>query len=97
MLVIDILVMCALTSVSPYYDCDNTWEIWLLESEYACGTSYGCIDYNQNFVGHHVIKLSYKHLDYILPDGDTLLQHELKHGICECDNDPWSKYNNIQG
>ena len=88
--------MCALTSVSPFYDCDSTWEIHLVDTEYACRTSYGCIAYNQDYIiGQHVIILSKNHLDYRLQDGTPLLWHELQHAICVCDNDSWSKYNNF--
>ncbi len=91
--ILNILSICALTSVSPYYDCSNTWEIHLIEDDYACRTSYGCVSYNQDFIlGHHIITISAQHLDYKLPNGDSLLWHELKHAICECDNDIWSKY-----
>jgi len=90
---IEIILLCSLLSVSPYYDCNNTWEIHLIEEEYACRTSYGCISYNQDFIlGKTVITISKQHLDYKLPDGTPLLWHELQHAICTCDNDPWSKY-----
>ncbi len=94
--VINILSICALTSVSPYYDCSNTWEIWIYSDYPDCHADFrsrACVWYNQDsIIGHHIIKISKDHLRDVLPNGETILQHELNHAICECDNDVWSKY-----
>ena len=93
---IEILFICSLTAFAPYYDCDSTWEIWIYDDYPHCLQDFrsrACVWYNQDFIiGHHVIKISKNHLQDVLPNGETILQHELNHAICVCDNDPWSKY-----
>jgi len=84
--ILEIITMCSLTQFAPYYDCDNTWEIWLVEEDYpyCSNESLACIWYNQKELGNHIIKIPQSRLDYVNPQGEGILWHELRHGICEC-------------
>ncbi len=89
-----VLTICALTFASPYYDCNENWDIYLHdEKALKCGrpepTSLGCATYNTPFKDDKIDLVS----DYTERDGkhspklkhNDILWHELLHQMCECD------------
>ena len=85
-MLLEILTMCSLISVSPFYDCSEKWEIRLY-SEYPtiqCNNhdqhlvSLGCAHLDRNII--HIINDS----DYRDEFGQTILTHELRHLKCKC-------------
>jgi len=94
-----VLTICALTFASPYYDCNENWDINIHDDELLkCGreeaSSLGCATYYLFSKGDKRIDIV---SDYPERDGkhtpklkhEDILWHELIHLICECD---WHEY-----
>jgi len=85
-MLLEIMTICSLISVAPYYDCSDKWEIRLYDEPPAiqCNNldnfyvKLGCANINRGII--HVIDFP-EHRDQL---GQTILQHELKHMICQC-------------
>ena len=91
-----ILTICALTFASPYYDCNENWDIYLHDEELVkCGggEALGCATYYRVFGNDKIDLVS----DYPEREGlhspklkhNNILWHELLHQMCECD---WHEY-----
>lgn len=93
-----VLTICALTFASPYYDCNENWDIILHDEEnLKCGRpepkSLGCATYHIPFIDDKIDIVS----DYSERTGthtpklkhEDILWHELLHLMCECD---WHEY-----
>ena len=91
-----VLTICALTFASPYYDCNENWDIYLHDTELIeCGGRevLGCATFNRLFENNKIDIVS----DYPIRDGlhtpklkhEDILWHELLHQMCSCD---WHTY-----
>ena len=84
-MLLEILTICSLVAISPYYDCSESWEI-LLYNDFPviqCNVdeelvSLGCTRIESKTI--HVIDFPEYTDDY----GHTILQHELQHLQCKC-------------
>lgn len=86
-MLLEILTMCSLISVSPFYDCSDQWEIWI----YSGPPMIQCNDNDEFYVtlacanlDRSIIHMVYfpEHRDEF---GQTILEHELRHLECNCD------------
>ena len=92
-----VLTICALTLASPYYDCNENWDINVHDTEYIdCGRGeeiLGCATFYRVFENDKIDIVS----DYSERKGEhtpklkheDILWHELIHLMCECD---WHEY-----
>ena len=79
--------MCSLISVSPYYDCSESWEIRIYNQppEIQCNNqdsffvSLACANIKRDII--HMVYFP-EHVDEF---GQTILEHELRHLKCKCD------------
>lgn len=86
-MLLEILTMCSLITVSPFYDCSETWEIRMYDTppNIQCNNndpayhSFGCAKLLTKTI--HVVDFS-EHKDRF---GMTVLEHELEHLKCKCD------------
>jgi hypothetical protein len=94
-MIIETFLICALTTVAPYYDCGEMWEINMHDTKYLskilCDSEsdfvIGCAMYSSNdFINK--IKPPRIHLGldtrYIDEFGQNNLQHEVRHVQCRC-------------
>jgi len=84
--ILELIMICSLTNSAPYYDCSNQWEIWIVEDDtlHCMTEAMACGWFNQRYIGNHIFKIPIGNLDYVNRDGETILWHELRHGLCEC-------------
>jgi len=95
-MLIESFLICALTMVSPFYDCDQKWDIEIYD-DYdlgkikVCpngigGTTIACAVYMDDpiwdIISNPKIKLGSS--NYIDEWGMNSLQHEIKHIQCRC-------------
>ncbi len=92
-----VLTICALTFASPYYDCNENWDINVHDTENIdCGVSkevLGCASYDRLF-GNDKIDLVQNYFEIAgihTPKlkHESILLHELLHLTCKCD---WHEY-----
>jgi hypothetical protein len=85
-MLLEIMTICSLISVSPYYDCSEKWEIMI----YSQPPMIECNNYDQFYVSFGCTKLDQKVIHMVhFPEhrdkfGYSILQHELKHMSCKC-------------
>lgn len=85
-MLLEILTICSLMSVSPFYDCSESWEIRLYDTppNIQCNNSdsrfdsFGCAKLQTNTI--HLVDFPERHDD----SGKTILEHELEHLHCQC-------------
>ncbi len=91
-MILEVLVICSLTTTSPFYDCSETWEIYLHDTgdmrpfcEYNLdrGTGEGCHKWDGKTNQQIHIALDKQHLKDVWKQ--TVLYHEIKHAMCKCD------------
>ena len=86
LMLLEILTICSLVSVSPFYDCSESWEIRLYDTppNIQCNNSdsqfhsFGCAKLQTNTI--HLVDFP-EHFDNF---GNTILEHELEHLRCKC-------------
>ncbi len=86
-MLLEILTICSLIAISPYYDCSESWEILLYDDfpVIQCNNvdeelvSLGCTKMEHNTI--HMIDFS----EFKDERGQTILEHELRHLQCKCD------------
>ena len=102
-MLIEILVICALTQTSPFYDCSSHWEIQIYDTDFIsdeCGyigknhKITGCAIYSNGTEDKYSVKPVIKVGTWKGKDiwGMSSLEHELKHVKCKC---VWAGHNNI--
>ncbi len=95
-----IITICALTMLSPYYDCSEKWNIVIYEEEYDhipdTENAIGTAMYHSPFGKE--IELVYNHQtakglhDHMLKGGGVLW-HEVLHMYCGCN---WHEYWDVE-
>ena len=92
-MLLETLVICALTLNSPFYDCSQEWTIFMwdtmAESKKHCvkwGTT-SCADYNleANPPIYGIINIAMNDLDWVDDCEHTLLLHEINHILYQDD------------
>ena len=86
-MLLEILTICSLVSVSPFYDCSDKWEIRVYSElpEIQCNDNdvyyvkLACANIKRDVI--HMVNAP----DFRDEFGQTILQHELKHLSCKCD------------
>ena len=77
-MILEIILMCALTDVEPFYDCDEEWKIYLHDND----ASQVCIKYRTPACSEWEPPIIHINLNQPLwydVCGQTLLMHELNH------------------
>jgi len=80
-MILEILVICALTDVEPFYDCNEKWTIYLHEYD----AINACMKHDFRSKACAVWEPPAIHINAYTPDtwkdkcGDVLLIHELNH------------------
>jgi hypothetical protein len=98
-MLLETMMICALTMTAPYYDCDRPmWEVNLYDDRYLgegiCpnweeGVKIaGCAIYllvpDYDFIVHPVINISMPSRHYVDEWGMGVLEHEIRHIKCRC-------------
>jgi hypothetical protein len=85
-MLLEVMTICSLISISPYYDCSQEWEIRI----YSQPPNIQCNNYDEFYASFGCTKLDTKTIHMVLfPQhrdkfGQTILEHELRHLRCEC-------------
>ena len=77
-MIMEIILMCALTDVKPFYDCDEAWTINLYDND---AWKY-CTEFNSNACAYWeppIIHISLNQKLWYDICGNTTLWHELNH------------------
>lgn len=85
-MLLEILTICSLVTVSPFYDCSESWQIHIynVPPNVQCNNSdtrfhsFGCAKLGTNTI--HMVDFA-EHRDHY---GMTILEHELEHLRCKC-------------
>jgi len=85
-MLLEVMTICSLISVFPYYDCSEKWEVRI----YSEPPMIQCNNNDQLYVSFGCAKLDQKviHMVYFPEHRDkfgySILQHELMHMSCKC-------------
>ena len=85
-MLLEIMTICSLVAVSPFYDCSEEWEIRV----YSTPPTIQCNDHEDKYRTLACANLDRDIIHMLnLPDkkdefGQTILQHELRHLMCRC-------------
>ena len=86
-MLLEIMTICSLISVSPFYDCSEEWEIRI----YSLPPMIQCNDYAEFYVTLACANLDREVIHMVqFPQhkdefGQSILEHELRHLSCKCD------------
>lgn len=92
---IEILIICSLINVDPYYDCSQEWEIHIYWDNFhmteICGESsngipLGCAKYNKHPIMDKINtpKIYIANVIHYDEWGQSVLEHEIRHLKCRC-------------
>ena len=85
-MLLEIMTICSIVAVSPFYDCSEEWEIRI----YSMPPMIQCNDHDEFFTTLACTNLDRKVIHMVqFPEhrdefGQTVLEHELRHLKCGC-------------
>ena len=85
-MLLEIMTICSLVAVSPFYDCSETWEIRI----YSVPPTIQCNDFHDRYLTLACANLDRGIIHMVdAPDkkdefGQSILKHELRHLYCRC-------------
>jgi len=102
-----IITICALTLISPYYDCNNEWDIIIYDktTDIIPGTdkAIGSASYSRPIFDKPAIGLVHDYKERVgkwdhMTKGGGVLWHEILHMKCKCDwHARWDVLEDIEG
>ena len=101
-----LITICALTFASPYYDCNEKWDIEIYDGKIpnAEGVLGRAIYKNSILEDTNIIQLSHDYKerigkwDRLMKSGGGVLWHEILHMKCKCDwHSHWDVLREIKG
>ncbi len=92
-MLIESMIICSLTLVAPFYDCDQPWIIQIYDEHYItqlCNAKddnvIGCAHYASNpaYDSFYIPTIKLGSSQYIDEWGQTNVEHEIRHIMCRC-------------